>query len=157
MEGKSSSWIAGRYDSGCSIDRVPASNVEEVDKIEKQKVEKKKKVAKSEEEEYLTRKDKNVIKHAQTDENINTEQRKKSKKKTEKDELPADEDNIGSKDKDNIDIKESVKEPVVKGTNESEQELQSTWSSPDWSPTRPTATDGPSAHLGGADDRRPGR
>ena len=101
------------------------TTVEEVDKIEKQKVEKKKTVTKSEEGEYLTRKDKNVIKHAQTDENINTEQRKKSKKKTEKDELPADEDNIGSKDKDNIEIKESVKEPVVKGTNESEQELQS--------------------------------
>lgn len=101
------------------------TTVEEVDKIEKQKVEKKKIVTKSEEEEDLTRKDKNVIKHAQTDENINTEQRKKSKKKTEKDELPADEDNIGSKDKDNIEIKESVKEPVVKGTNESEQELQS--------------------------------
>ena len=101
------------------------TTVEEVDKIEKQKVEKKKTVTKSEEEEDLTRKDKNVIKHAQTDENINTEQRKKSKKKTEKDELPADEDNIGSKDKDNIEIKESVKEPVVKGTNESEQELQS--------------------------------
>lgn len=97
------------------------TTVEEVDKIEKQKVEKKKTVTKSEEEEDLTRKDKNVIKHAQTDENINTEQRKKSKKKTEKDELPADEDNIGSKDKDNIEIKESV----VKGTNESEQELQS--------------------------------
>ena len=101
------------------------TTVEEVDKIEKQKVEKKKTVTKSEEEEDLTRKDKNVIKHAQTDENINTEQRKKSKKKTEKDELPADEDNIGSKDKDNIEIKESVKEPVVKGTHESEQELQS--------------------------------
>ena len=97
------------------------TTVEEVDKIEKQKVEKKKTVTKSEEEEDLTRKDKNVIKHAQTDENINTEQRKKSKKKTEKDELPADEDNIGSKDKDNIEIKESV----VKGTHESEQELQS--------------------------------
>ena len=97
------------------------TTVEEVDKIEKQKVEKKKTVTKSEEEEDLTRKDKNVIKYAPTDENINTEQRKKSKKKTEKDELPADEDNIGSKDKDNIEIKESV----VKGTNESEQELQS--------------------------------
>lgn len=101
------------------------TTVEEVDKIEKQKVKKKKTVTKSEEEEDLTRKDKNVIKHAPTDENINTEQRKKSKKKTEKDELLADEDNIGSKDKDNIEIKESVKEPVVKRTNESEQELQS--------------------------------
>ncbi|MBF0976838.1 MAG: translation initiation factor IF-2 N-terminal domain-containing protein, partial [Bacteroidetes bacterium] len=100
------------------------TTVEEVDKIEKQKVEKKKTVAKSEDEDNLTRKDKNVIKHAHTDENINTEQRKKSKKKTEKDELPADEDNIGSKDKDNIEIKESVKEPVVKGTHESEQQLQ---------------------------------
>ena len=100
------------------------TTVEEVDKIEKQKVEKKKTVTKSEDEENLTRKDKNVIKHAQTDKNINTEQRKKSKKKTEKDELPADEDNIGSKDKDNIEIKESVKEPIVKGTHESEQQLQ---------------------------------